>query len=179
MPTDGCPSIAWRGVAPKGTLHVTALRLALVLSFALAISAVAQPGRLELRGDVGTAAFLDDSRDQHLLLAASLRAYFTERLSFQPEYQFLDGQGHYDSIFLASVAHDLRPSTRRIVPYVLVGAGVQRYVQPRFSTTEAFFSGGFGAKIYLHPRWYIAPDFRVGFEPHYRFSFGLGYVLRR
>lgn len=144
----------------------------------LAVAAAAQPGRVELRADVGTAAFLDDSRDQHLLLGASLRAYFTERLSFQPEYQFLKGQGHHDSIFLGSLAYDLRPSNRRIVPYVLVGAGLQRYVQPRFSTTEAFFSGGFGAKIHIHPRWYVAPDFRVGFEPHYRFSIGLGYVLR-
>jgi hypothetical protein len=150
----------------------------LLLLLAGAMPALAQPGRLELRGDVGTAAFLDDSRDDHLLLAASLRAYFTQRLSFQPEYQFLNGRGHHDSIFLANVAYDLRPSTRRVVPYLIVGGGLLHFRQSRFSTTEGFLSGGVGAKIYLSPRWYVAPDFRIGVEPHVRLSIGLGYVLR-
>ena len=141
------------------------------------VSARAQAGRVEVRGDVGSTQFLGSS-DNHLLVGASLRAYFTRRLSFQPEYQFLNGRGHTDSIFLASVAYDLRDTSRRVVPYVLVGAGVLHNQQGRFSTTAPFFSGGFGAKIHLNPRWYIAPDFRVGIEPHYRFSVGIGYVLR-
>lgn len=154
------------------------LRSVLLLALAGALAAPAQPGRLEVRGDVGAASFLDDSRDDHLLVGASLRAYFTQRLSFQPEYQFLNGRGHNDSIFLANVAYDLRPASRRVVPYVIIGAGVMHHRQPRFSTTEAFFSGGFGAKIHLNSRWYIAPDFRIGVEPHFRASVGIGYVIR-
>ena len=145
---------------------------------ALVGAAQAQRGRVELRGDVGTTGFLDDFSDRHLLVGASLRAYFTQRLSFQPEYQFLNGRSHTDSVFMANVAYDLRDSSRRVVPYFLIGAGVVQNRQFRFSTTSSFFSGGFGAKIHLNPRWYVAPDFRVGFEPHYRFSVGVGYVLR-
>ncbi len=148
------------------------------LFFVVVVAAEAQRGRVEVRGDVGTTGFLDDVSDQHLLVGGSLRAYFTQRLSFQPEYQFLNGRNHTDSVFLANVAYDFRPSSRRVVPYVLVGAGVIQNRQARFSTTTSFFSGGFGAKIHLNPRWYVAPDFRVGFEPHYRFSVGIGYVLR-
>lgn len=151
----------------------------LVALFILAaVTAEAQRGRVELRGDVGTTGFVDDGRDQHLLLGASLRAYVTNRLSFQPEYQFLNARDHSDSVFLANVAYDFRDSSRRVVPYVLVGAGVIQNRYARFTNTTSMFSGGVGAKIRLHPRWYIAPDFRVGFEPHYRFSVGIGYVLR-
>ena len=153
------------------------MRLA-VLVLAVVVSAQAQRGRVEVRGDVGTTGFLDDFSDRHLLVGTSLRAYFTQRLSFQPEYQFLNGRSHTDSIFLANVAYDLRDASRRVVPYVVIGAGVVHNRQTRFSSTSPFYSGGFGAKIHLHPRWYLAPDFRVGFEPHYRFSVGFGYVLR-
>ena len=150
--------------------------LAVFLAFVAA--AHAQGGRVEIRGDVGNTSFLDDGSDNHLLVGASLRAYLTKRLSFQPEYQFLNGHHHTDSIFLANVAYDLRDSSRRVVPYLLIGAGVLQNRQLRFSNTGPFFSGGFGAKIHLNPRWYIAPDFRVGFEYHFRFSVGVGYVLR-
>jgi len=149
------------------------------LFLASVVTAPGQAGRVEIRGDVGNTVFLEDRSDNHLLVGASLRAYLTKRLSFQPEYQFLNGHSHTDSVFLANVVYDLRNSSRRVVPYVLIGAGVLHNRQTSRSATGAFFSGGFGAKIHLNPRWYIAPDFRIGFEPHYRFSVGVGYVLRR
>ena len=153
--------------------------MVIALFLVLVVSAPAQAGRVEVRGDVGGTTFLNDTSYNHLLVGASLRAYFTRRLSFQPEYQFLNGQGHTESIFLASVAFDLRDTSRRVVPYVLVGAGVvHNNRQAGVSRTASFFSGGFGAKIHLNPRWYIAPDFRVGIDPHYRVSVGIGYVLR-
>ncbi len=71
-----------------------------VMLFALflagAVMAPAQRGRVELRGYVGTTGFLDDFSDRHLLVGASPRAYFTQRLSIQPEYQFLNGWSHTD-----------------------------------------------------------------------------------
>lgn len=116
----------------------------------------AQRGRVEVLGDVGATGFISDVRDQHLLVGDSLRAHFTQRLSFQPEYLFLNGRSHSDSVLLANVADDFRPPSRRVVPHFLVGAGV----------------------VQRNPRWFVAADFRVEFKPHYRFSVGIGYVLR-
>lgn len=92
--------------------------IAVFLAFVAA--ADAQAGRAELRGDVGDTSVLDDGSDPHLLVGASLRAYFTKRFSFQPEYQFLNGRSHTDSIFLANLAYDPRDSSRRLVPCFLI-----------------------------------------------------------
>ncbi len=159
------------------------LRLAALFLF-VAIACHAQAGRTEVRGDLGWTGFLDESSDSHLLVGASLRTYLSRRTSFQPEFQYLTRPSnsygkHYDLGLLANIAYDLPSPSARVVPYLIVGPGILHTRQTRFSHTGLFVSGGGGVKVFVSDRWYLAPDFRVGWEPHARFSVGLGYVFQR
>lgn len=168
-----------RGVVVR---YSTVPRL-LVLTLILAAVCSAQRGRVDVRGDVGWTGFLDDSTDNHLLLGGSLATYLSKRVSFQPEFQFLRRSGgivsHYDLALVANVAFDMRSPGARVVPYLIVGPGIIHTRQGRFSNTQMFATGGGGVKVFLNDRWYVAPDFRIGWEPHARFSVGVGYVWRR
>jgi hypothetical protein len=159
----------------------------LCLSVLLSLTAAvcnAQAGRAEVRGDVGWTGFLDEGSDDHLLVGASLRAYLSRRVSVQPEFQYLTRSNgssgkHNDLVLVGNVAFDFTSPGSRVVPYVVGGPGVMHTSESLFSTTEWFVSGGGGVKIFLADRWYVAPEFRVGWEPHVRFSVGVGYVWRR
>lgn len=155
---------------------------AFVLAAAIAGVCLAQPGRIDVRGDIGWTGFLDDASENHLLIAGSVPIYLTNRLSFQQEVQYLrrtSGGNHSDLVFLPSLVFDFRGRGSRVVPYVTGGPGFIYTTQGNFSSTNWFASGGFGAKVFLTDRLYVAPEFRVGWEPHARFSVGVGYIVRR
>lgn len=150
----------------------------------LAAACAAQRGRVDLRGDVGWTGFLDDSSQNHLLVGGSAAAYLSPRIYLQPEFQYLQLQRtgpsrHYDLAALASIGVDLRRPSAKVVPYLTVGPGILHTNQGFFSNTAFFVSGGGGVKVFLNDRWYVAPTFRVGWEPHATFSVGIGYVSRR
>lgn len=161
-------------------MNITLRVLALVLILATICSA--QAGRNEVRGDVGLMGFLDDGNENHFLAGGSVRAYLTPRFSFQPEFQYLRrtaGGNHYDVVALAGFAFDFRRPGAKVVPYLTIGPGIMYTNEGRFSNTQLMVSGGGGVKIFLNDRWYVAPDVRIGWEPHARFSVGIGYVVRR
>jgi hypothetical protein len=145
----------------------------------------AQTGRADIRGDFGWTGFLDEGSDNHVLVGASFGAYLTRRLSVQPEFQYLKrsssgfSDNHYDLALIGNVAYDFRSPGSRVVPYVIAGPGLIHTRDLFFSTTEFYVTGGGGVKLFVTDRLYVAPDFRIGWEPHMRFSVGLGYVLRR
>lgn len=152
----------------------------ILLAFAGALCVQAQR-QVDVKGSVGMTGFGDEGLENHLLLSASSRVYLTRRLSIEPEFQYLRGEGrHYDIVFAPAVVWDF--GGRRVVPYVLAAGGVIRssfnFGGPAFSTTEGFFSGGGGVKVYLDDRWFVAPEARIGWEPHIRLSIGLGYSWR-
>ena len=60
------------------------------------------------------------------------------------------------------------------MPYLIVGAGLIRYRMDRFSYNEWFVSGGLGTRIYFKPNWYVAPELRIGWEPHIRLTGSMG-----
>jgi hypothetical protein len=133
----------------------------------------AQRGTADVKGSIGWTGFLDESSENHLLVAGSLRYYLTRRISLEPEIQYLrQSSTHDDWVFLPNINADL--GRGRVVPYVSIGLGVARSRYSRFTDTEAFLSGGGGVKVYLDDRWFIAPEFRIGWEPHARFSVGIG-----
>ena len=71
----------------------------------------------------------------------------------------------------------------RVVPYVLGGVGWARSrfkgLTPTFTNNEVFVEAGGGVKIYFAQNWFIAPDLRIGWEPHVRASVGVGYTFGR
>ncbi len=152
---------------------------ALILAAMIAAVCSAQAGRVEVRGDVGWTGFLDESSDNHRLFGGSAKAYLTRRIAVQPELQYLRRESrHSDVVFLGNVVFDTRSPGARVVPYFIVGPGVIR-TNDRSSNKGLFVSGGFGVRVQVTDRWYVAPDFRTGVEPHIRFSVGVGYVWRR
>lgn len=154
----------------------------LVLALVALASLLAQ--EIAVKGSLGSKSFLDDSRDLHLLAGGSAQFYLTRRFSVEPEFLFLyQSPSHHDLVFLPDVAWDFR-SQGRVRPYVVGGVGWLRYVQkfdrsPGFTTDSWIASVGFGTKVYLNSRWFIAPEFRTGWGPHARLSAAVGYVLKR
>jgi hypothetical protein len=145
----------------------------------LALPAPGQSGSAELRGAVGWTGFLDESAQNHVLLGGSVRYYLTNRLSVEPEFQYLyKDEFDRDYILLGNLAYDFRGPGARVVPYVIGGIGRLWHDAGRFRNSQTFASGGFGTKVFLDGAWFVAPEIRVGWEPHLRLSVSIGYAFR-
>ena len=139
---------------------------------------VAQPGTAEVRGTIGYTTFLDEAPQHHLLTGGSVRIYVTRRLSVEPEFLFLyRSERDKDIIAWPQIAYDFADPGSRVIPYVIGGVGLMHSIFPRFSTTESAVSGGFGMKVFVNDRVFVAPEARLGFEPILRFSVSVGYAF--
>jgi hypothetical protein len=89
--------------------------------------------------------------------------------------------GHYDAALTPMLVYEW--GSGRVRPYVTGGVGLSwsRFggFGQSFTSKEGYIAVGGGAKIYLNDRWFVAPDFRIGWEPHIRVSGGIGYTFRR
>ena len=147
---------------------------AVVLVIALPLTAQHKP--VEVRGTVGYATFLDEGDESHFAAGGSVRQYITSRLSIEPEFLYLyKDRSDKDIVIQPNLAFDFGPAGAKVQPYVIGGAGLLREIRPRFSTNSWTFSGGAGVKIWLSPRWYIAPEGRLGSEPILRLHVSVGY----
>ena len=157
------------------------MRFALVAAVLLcALPGLAQR-QIDAKGSIGLASFVDDSADNHLLTGGSVRFYFSRRFSIEPEFLYLRRDSrHSDIVLMPNFVYDFGGS--RVVPYVTGGIGLMR-TSDRFlfrnTNTEIGASGGFGVKIYINDRWFVAPEARLGWEPHLRVSAGIGYTWQR
>ncbi|HYP14423.1 MAG TPA: outer membrane beta-barrel protein [Bryobacteraceae bacterium] len=156
-----------------------ALRSAALLLVATVAPALAQ---VEVKGVLGTASFLDDGNN-HLNLGGAARFYLVGRFSVEAEVAYLrESATHNDVIVSGNVAYDLRSLDRRVVPYVVAGAGGlwsrYSYFASDFSGVDPLASGGGGVKIYFAGNWFAAPEFRIGWPPHGRFTVAVGYTRR-
>jgi hypothetical protein len=68
------------------------------------------------------------------------------------------------------------------VPYLVVGGGLfqtrDKFVGETFTSSEGAFTAGGGVRVFLTDRLYVAPEFRGGWEPHFRLSVSIGYQSR-
>jgi hypothetical protein len=67
-------------------------------------------------------------------------------------------------------------------PFLVAGAGLMRH-SDRFGTTtfaasEGAVTGGGGLRVWLTDRIYALGEFRLGWEPHYRVTGGVGLLWR-
>jgi hypothetical protein len=151
--------------------------------------AFAQRGSADLRGTVGYTTFLDESAQHHLHTGAAVRFYVLNKLSIEPEFLYLYKDSTDSDIgFQVNVARDFGKLGGKTVPYVVGGVGVLHTrlkfplgngLRNEFSTTEGLVSGGVGVKVYLNDRWFVAPEFRLGFETILRATVSIGYSWRR
>jgi hypothetical protein len=152
------------------------------------------PPKVEVKVTAGGAVFALEDNDSlaHAAVGGALRVYLSRRWSVEPEFMYMrNGPNDQDYFFTPSVAYDLVSPTRKVVPYVIAGVGVEhhtgRYVGADFNTGVPFvvdttsdtWSVGVGAGVKLHvtDRLYVAPEFRVGREPYGRATVSVGYVL--
>jgi len=57
----------------------------------------------------------------------------------------------------------------------IVGSGPGSTALQPFTSGEATFSGGIGARIALGERFFVAPEVRIGWEPEMRFVAMIGF----
>lgn len=129
----------------------------------------------------GSASFVDNSPIRHGVVQGSGRVYVSSRVAVGPEFTYMRGPGADRKWFLTGNATiDLLPPAHRatVRPYVIAGGGVThmmtRVGTGPYSSDEGTFTAGVGARIAAAPRWYVAPEFRLGWELHWRANVVLG-----
>ena len=156
----------------------------LVALFLLGTPAMAQD-RIELKGVVGTAGFLDSPTDYRPVVGGAVRIGLSRVLSVEPEFLYLrESSDHQDYSFQTALTWEFlrRPGLR---PYLVAGAGVlhSRFEFPgaqreRFSSNEFTGGGGVGVRIRVGDRFWVSPEVRVGWEPLIRATVSIGYTFR-
>ena len=149
----------------------------LVIFMALSGIAYAQEPKLTL----GWTTFLDEDPIDHLVAGGSMRFYVTPRMGIEPEFLYMRGpRQDRDITFIPHFTYDFGNSLRR-VPYVTGGMGVMRHTDMvgtgKYTNTEWTVSGGVGMKFFLTEKVFIAPEFRMGFEPILRATASIGFVF--
>jgi hypothetical protein len=134
-----------------------------------------------LEGGGGYASFVDDTPIHHGVVQGSGRVYVSSRVALGPEFTYMRGPQSDRKWFLTGNATiDLLPGARRatVRPYLIAGGGVThmttRVGTGAYSSDEGTFTAGAGARIAAAARWYVAPEFRLGWELHWRANVVVG-----
>ena len=146
-----------------------------VVLLGVATSTFAQetPSRLAVDFSGGYAAFVDESAIGHFTLGGGVRWQLTPKISVGPDFVFMRGPGDDRDIFLTGkVIVDFMPN-RLVSPFFVADGGAmfhgdQFFNEASFWAKEGAVSAGGGVRINVSPRVSIAPEFRIGWEPHFR-----------
>ena len=166
-------------------------RILPLLAVLIAAPAAAQPASrtgpaaaIEAVG--GYAGFIDDSLIGHSVFGAGGRLHLSPRVSVGPEIVYMRGPGSDRDLFLTgNLTVDLMAraaGARRgtVNPFLVIGGGLMRhssrFASTTFTSTEGAVTGGAGARAWLTDRVYALGEFRLGWEPHYRVTGGVGVV---
>jgi hypothetical protein len=146
---------------------------------AMSGSAVAQSPHVTAEGFLGHAGFLDDATISHSVWGAAARWYVLPRVAVGPELVYFKGpRDDRDLVITGNVTFDF-VAGRRITPFLVAGGGMFRHTDKfsgqTFTSTEGTFTAGGGVRVPIGQRLYIAPEIRVGWEPHYRVNVALGW----
>jgi len=130
------------------------------------------PSRLAVDVSAGYAAFVDEAPIQHLTLGGGVRWRLTPKVSIGPEVVFMRGPDDDRDIFLTGkVIVDFMPD-RLVSPYFVANGGAilhdDRFFSGPYWSSEGAVSAGGGVRIDVTPRLSIAPELRIGWEPHIR-----------
>jgi len=144
---------------------------------------------------VGRSGFVDEAWDYFGTIGGGARVFVTPRLAIGPEVTYLSGQ--FDALeasnltVTANLTFDIvRDDGRRpIVPYLaagggylrqktLVGSGPGSTALAPFTSSEGTMSAGVGARIALGSHLFVAPEFRLGWEPESRIAVTIGTRFR-
>jgi hypothetical protein len=129
----------------------------------------------------GFAGFIDESIIPHATLGTALRWDLGRHVSIGPELVFMNAANDFDLFLTGKLVVDFR-RTRAVSPYFVADGGLMLH-RATFPREEAFWvqegavSFGGGARIAISPRLFVAPEMRIGWEPHIRFTALVGWRL--
>jgi hypothetical protein len=138
--------------------------------------------RIEISGGSGWAGFPDDGWLHHVSVGAMARIQIVGGLKFAPEFSYMyRSQADRDIVFVPNLVYEFRRNAK-VVPYLIGGVGILRHYASNPYWERAANGGtlgfGFGTKIFLKSRVYVAPEVRFGWEPFLRIGGSIGYILR-
>ena len=172
-------------------------RIRTLLAIAGTLCGVAQPALAQekpapiVEAVAGRSGFIDEAWDYFTTFGGGARVFVTPRLAIGPEVAYLSGK--FDSLDASNLTvtgnitfdfvHD--DGRRRVVPYLGAGAGYLRQetlvgtgpgstALVPFTSSGATLSAGVGARIALSSLVFIAPEFRLGWEPESRIAVTIG-----
>ena len=135
---------------------------------------------LEVTG--GYAGFVDDATIEHVTIGTAWRWNVGPRFSLGPEIVYMRGPGGDRDVFVTGkVLIDFLPS-RSVSPYFVADGGLMLH-RDSFAFSSAYWSNegavsfGGGARVDVTPRMFIAPEVRIGWEPHVRVSVNVGWRM--
>jgi hypothetical protein len=142
-------------------------------------AAFAQTPQAAAEGFLGHAGFLDNATINHSVAGGGARWYVLPRVAIGPELVYFKGpREDRDLVVTGNVTFDFFAGPR-ITPFLVAGAGIFRHSETfgaqTFTSTEGSFTAGGGVRVPVGDRLYIAPEFRLGWEPHYRVTVALGW----
>ena len=141
---------------------------------------------------VGQSGFIDEAWDYFGTIGGGLRVFVTPRLAIGPEVAYLSGESDASNLTItANMTFDIVPDDgrRRVVPYLVAGGGYLRQktlvgggpgstALVPFTSSEGTMSAGLGARIALGSNVFVAPEFRLGWEPETRIAVTIGMRFR-
>ena len=128
----------------------------------------------------GFAGFIDESIIPHGTIGAAVRWDLGRHVSFGPEVVFMKGEGNDDDLFLTGkFVFDFRRD-RQVSPYAVVDGGMMIHHgtfvgAPAFWAKEGALSFGGGVRINGPGGIFVAPEVRIGWEPHIRYTLSVGW----
>jgi len=146
-------------------------------------AATATASHLSVEVHGGWAGFLDDATVDHVVLGGAVRWRPVPRLTIGPEVTWMAGPDTDRDLFVVgAVTWDLRSpgAVGSVVPYLVAAGGLMAHASGYGRGTwgsEGAVSGGAGVRIPLGRRGYVAPDVRVGWEPHLRITVAGGWAF--
>jgi opacity protein-like surface antigen len=171
------------------------------LSIAAALCGAAEPARAQdtpapiIEAVIGRSGFIDEVWDHFTTVGGGARVFVTPRLAIGPEVAYLKGE--FDALdashltVTGNITFDfVRDDAKtRVIPYFAAGAG---YVRQKtlvgsgpgstalvpFTSGEGTVSAGVGVRIAVASRVFIAPEFRLGWEPETRLAVMIGMRTR-
>jgi len=173
-------------------------RLGTALTIAATLSGVGQPVLAQdkpapiVEAVVGQSGFIDEAWDYFGTIGGGVRVFVTPRLAVGPEVAYLSGEFDASNLSVtANMTFDIVPDDgrRRVVPYLVAGGGYLRQktlvgggpgstALVPFTSSEGTMSAGIGARIALGSQMFVAPEFRLGWEPESRLAVTIGVRFR-
>lgn len=137
----------------------------------------------DVKAIVGYSNFIDESELHHFVIGGATRLYITRRLAVEPEFLYMRRSSRdQDIVFQPNIVWEFRDRDRKVVPYVIGGAGLlrhwERYPWGNFTSNSWTATAGIGVRIAITKNLSFSPEFRMGWEPFVRATGAIGYSFR-